>query len=166
MCIRDRSGCTASDTAVVTQDVNRPIVVANGGEITCVKSSVTILAEAAPPGVTYAGTGPSNFTSTNASITVQQVGVYTVTVLNPDNGCTASDTAVVVENKTLPNVDAGQNKLLTCEVTSVKLDGSSTTPGVTYSWTGPAGATFSPNASSPTPTVTLPGTYTLSLIHI
>ncbi|MCA0229192.1 MAG: hypothetical protein LCH91_01935 [Bacteroidetes bacterium] len=157
------SGCTASDTAVVTQDVNRPIVVANGGEITCVKSSVTILAEAAPPGVTYSWTGPSSFTSTNASITVQQVGVYTVTVLNPDNGCTASDTAVVSENKTLPNVDAGQNKLLTCEITSVKLDGSSTTPGVTYSWTGPAGATFAPNASSPTPTVTLPGTYTLTV---
>lgn len=157
------SGCTASDTAVVTQDINRPIVVANGGEINCVKSSVTILAEAAPPGVTYSWAGPSNFTSTNASITVQQVGVYTVTVLNPDNGCTASDTAVVSENKTLPNVDAGQNKTLTCEVTSVKLDGSSTTPGVTYSWTGPAGATFAPNASSPTPTVTLPGTYTLTV---
>lgn len=157
------SGCTASDTAIVNQDVNRPIVVANGGEINCVKASVTITAEAAPPGVTYSWQGPNSFTSSNASITVQQAGVYTVTVVNPDNGCSASDTAVVVENKTLPNVDAGPNKTLTCDITSVKLQGNSTTLGVTYSWSGPSGATFSPNASSPTPTVTLPGTYTLTV---
>ncbi|MEZ4903765.1 MAG: hypothetical protein R2822_19420 [Spirosomataceae bacterium] len=157
------SGCTASDTAVVTKDTDRPIVVANGGAITCINSSVIIKAEAVPPGVTYSWTGPGNFTSTDTTITAQQAGVYTVTVTNTDNGCTASDTAVVIEDKALPNVDAGPNKLLTCTITSVKLEGSSSTAGATFSWSGPNGATFDPNNTNATPTVTLAGTYTLTV---
>jgi hypothetical protein len=157
------SGCTATDTALVTKDINRPVVIANGGAITCVQSSVSITAEAAPPGVTYAWTGPANFTSTQPTITVQQAGVYNVIVTNPNNGCTASDTAIVIEDKAIPNVNAGLDKVLTCTTTSVQLDGSSSTPGATFSWVGPLGATFDPSATDESPTVTVAGTYTLTV---
>ena len=157
------SGCTASDTAKVIQDVNRPIVNATGGAITCINTSVTIKAQAVPPGVTYVWTGPGNFTSADSVIVAQLAGVYTVTVTNPDNGCTASDTAIVIEDKALPNVNAGPNKVLTCDTTSVELEGSSSTPGATFSWTGPNGATFDPSNTNATPIVNFPGTYTLTV---
>jgi len=157
------SGCTASDTAIVIQDVNRPIVNATGGAITCINTSVTIKAQAVPPGVTYLWTGPSNFTSADSVIVAQLAGVYTVTVTNPDNGCTASDTAIVIEDKALPNVNAGPNKILTCDTTSVELEGSSSTPGATFSWTGPNGATFDPSNTDATPIVNVAGTYTLTV---
>ncbi|MFN8345777.1 MAG: hypothetical protein U0X91_12265 [Spirosomataceae bacterium] len=157
------SGCTASDTAVVTKDVDRPIVIATGGALTCIKSSITIEAQAAPPGVTYAWTGPGEPFPANSSITTQQAGVYTVTVTNPDNGCTASDTAVVIEDKALPNVDAGPAKVLTCDTLSVKLQGSSSTPGAVFSWTGPNGAAFDPSNTVANPTVNVAGTYTLTV---
>ncbi|HEY4651852.1 MAG TPA: T9SS type A sorting domain-containing protein, partial [Pontibacter sp.] len=47
----------------------------------------------------------------------------------------------------------------TCAVTEVTLEGSSTTAGVTYSWSGPDGFT----SSKATPTVNKPGTYTLTV---
>ncbi|WP_428662646.1 hypothetical protein [Runella sp.] len=159
------SKCTATDTAVVTKDVARPTVAATGGAITCTNSSVSINAQAAPPGVTFAWTGPGNFTATTPSITATLVGVYTVTVVNPDNNCTASDTAIVIENKVKPTVNASADKVLTCAQTSIQLSGSSSTAGAAFSWVGPVGAVFTPNVTSATPTVTVAGTYILTVTN-
>src|SRR4029079_14520678 len=98
------------------------------------------------------------FTSTSATPSVNAPGNYTLTVTGP-NGCTASDVAVVAQDITLPGADAGTDKLLNCTITSVTLAGSSTTPGATYSWSGPAGFT----STSATPSVNAPGNYTLTV---
>lgn len=159
------SKCTATDTAVVTQDVARPTVAATGGAITCLNSAVSITAQAVPPGVSYAWTGPNSFTASTVSISATVPGVYTVTVVNTDNNCTASDTAIVIENKTLPSVNAGADKVLTCVLESVQLTGSSSTSGAVFSWSGPAGATFVPNNITATPTVSVAGMYILTVTN-
>ncbi|MBK9637055.1 MAG: hypothetical protein IPO63_04285 [Bacteroidetes bacterium] len=61
---------------------------------------------------------------------------------------------------TTPNANAGLDKILTCVANSVVLDGSSTTPGVTYSWAGPG---IVSGGSSATPTVNAIGTYTVTV---
>jgi hypothetical protein len=57
------------------------------------------------------------------------------------------------------NASATVSDTLTCTTTSVTLLGSSTAPGVTYSWTGPGGFT----ASTQNANVTEPGAYTLTV---
>jgi len=58
-----------------------------------------------------------------------------------------------------PNATAGAAQTLTCAITSVTLSGNSTTPGVSYSWTGPGGFT----SSLQNPTVSAAGTYTVTV---
>src|SRR6187551_711409 len=58
---------------------------------------------------------------------------------------------------TAPGATASVSGSLTCAVTSVTLSGSSTASDVIYSWSGPGGF----QSMLATPTVTLPGLYTL-----
>jgi len=67
-------------------------------------------------------------------------------------------------NDAVPNVSAGLDKVLTCLVTSVVLDGSSTTPGVSYLWTTSDGNIVS-GANTAAPTVNAAGTYTLTVTN-
>jgi len=78
----------------------------------------------------------------------------------------------VTEDKTAPSVSAGQDKLLTCAVTSVTLDGSPAS-GVSYSWarcTNPADTStctittgFTPGNTVQSPSVSTAGTYQLTV---
>jgi hypothetical protein len=156
------NGCTASDTVNVAQNTTAPNVDAGSDKtLTCAVTSVQLQGSSSTPGVTFSWSGPSGFTSTSATPTVAAPGLYTLTVTNPVNGCTASDTVNVAQNTTSPNVDAGPDKTLTCTVTSVQLQGSSSTPGATFSWSGPGGFT----STSATPTVSAPGLYTLTVTN-
>src|SRR6185503_1274467 len=151
------AGGAGTGSALVT--VN-PLPVANAGAdkvLNCAVTSVTLNGSSTTPGVTYSWTGPGAFTSTSPTPTVSAPGIYTLTVLNPVNGCSNSDTVAVTPDLALPVVNAGADKVLNCASSSVTLNGSSTTPGVTYSWTGPGGFT----STVATPSMSLPGTYTL-----
>ncbi|WP_162426857.1 T9SS type A sorting domain-containing protein [Pontibacter pudoricolor] len=64
-----------------------------------------------------------------------------------------------VEENEPPHASAGADKTLTCAVTEVTLDGSSSTPGAVYRWSGVGGFT----SSLATPTVQQAGTYTLTV---
>ena len=53
-------------------------------------------------------------------------GVYTLIVTNIDNGCTAIASVEIFEDVATPLADAGQDGILTCDITEITLDGSST----------------------------------------
>src|SRR5262249_61434582 len=76
------------------------------------------------------------------------------------SGGFASCAVNVSVDRGVPNVSAGADKVLNCVVASVVLDGSSTTPNVTYSWAGPG---IVLGGTTATPTVNLAGTYTLTV---
>jgi hypothetical protein len=85
---------------------------------------------------------------------------YYVVATGASNCTSATGTINVVANP-LPDANAGTDKQLTCTIKSVMLDGSSTTEGVTYAWSGPDGFT----STDATPTVTAQGTYTLTVTN-
>ena len=140
-------GCTGTTTVTVVQDLAVPSGVtataSGNGQLTCSNSSVVLTGSSSTAGVTYAWAGPNGFTASGDSATVTGIGNYTVTVTNPNNGCSTSVTApTVTQNTIVPSaVNATVNDRLTCNTTSVKITGSSTTTGVTYAWTGPGGFT-------------------------
>ncbi|MGZ3898389.1 MAG: hypothetical protein ACXVML_16740, partial [Flavisolibacter sp.] len=154
------NGCTATDVALVTLNNTPPNANAGADKvITCTTTSVTLNGSSTTAGATFAWAGPGGFTSTSATPTVTVAGTYTLTVTNPANGCTATDVALVTVDNTPPNVNAGPDLQIACQSGSGMLNGSSTTPGATFAWTGPGGFT----STSATPTVTLAGTYTLTV---
>ncbi|MCD8540404.1 MAG: hypothetical protein LRY55_12035, partial [Leadbetterella sp.] len=107
--VTSANGCTATETAVVTEDAELPTVTVTGGELTCNITSLEITADGSA-GVTYSWTGPDGFTANTQSIAATDAGEYIVTVTSA-NGCIAKDTAVVTFADT-PTLTASS----TCEV--------------------------------------------------
>lgn len=133
-----------------------------GGAITCTNSSVILFGNTASGGVSYSWTGPNGYTSTTQNPVVTQTGTYTLTVFNPATGCSGTDTAVVALNQSAPGASASASGPLTCNAGSTAtLSGSSSTSGVSYSWTGPNGYT----STTQNPVVSTAGAYTLTVIN-
>lgn len=158
----DQSGCAATDTVIILANQTAPN--ANAGPdfaLSCSLASVNLGGSSTTPGVTFSWAGPGIVSGGNtASPNVNALGDYTVTVTNPANSCTSTDIANVNGLVTPPNVNAGPDMFLNCVVFSQTFTGSSTTPGVTYTWTGPG---ITAGANTANPTVNALGTYTLTV---
>jgi SdrD B-like domain len=129
--------CTSALTANVVVNPIPTITVNSASFCSGASGSLT-----ATGGSSYAWTGPSGaFTTTTATLSVTQQGVYTVT--GNSNGCTANaTTSVTVFPKTV----------LTATGAAICLGGNGTISvlpaGLKYAWTGPA--PFSSTLQTPT----------------
>ncbi|MCG8340473.1 MAG: hypothetical protein MI674_04365, partial [Cytophagales bacterium] len=156
------TGCTAMIQVEVEQDVTQPGATAGvSGLLTCTTTSVTLEGASSTSGVAYSWEGPNAFTSLEQNPLVSVPGLYTLTVTNPTTGCTSTAQVEVEQDVTEPVATAGVSGLLTCTINSVTLEGSSSTVGVTYSWSGPNAFT----SLEQNPTVSVPGLYTLTVMN-
>lgn len=155
------NGCTSTDGVMVIGNTIAPVPsAAVSGTLSCSVQMVQIFGSSNTPGVSYSWVGPNNFSSSSQSVSVSFSGVYTLTIKNPANGCTGSTSVTVNENYAMPNASAvGGTR--TCASPMVNLIGQSTTPGVSYYWTGPNG--FVSNVQNPS--VSAVGLYTLKVTH-
>ena len=165
------NGCTAQSTVTVTEDVTPPLaVVLPAPLVDCFTPQVTLDGSnsSSGPNFTYQWAGPGIVSGQNtATPTVGQGGSYVLTVTNTNNGCTAQASVFVNENTNPPFVNAGSPQELTCTVSAVILDGSSSSggPNFSYQWTTPNGNILS-GANTPAPLVNEPGTYTLTITNL
>jgi gliding motility-associated-like protein len=138
------NGCTASDVVVVTPNVNSPNINAGLDQVlTCATTSVSLTATSSTAGVTFLWSDGT----TNASTNVNAPTTYSVTATDPNNGCQAVDQVVVNQNIAAPDVNAGADATLTCLITSISLNATSTISGATFVWSnGTANATTTVNA--------------------
>jgi len=161
-------GCSSITDKAAVRTGPKPDVNAGPNKVlTCNTTSVILQGSSSTEGVSYKWTTvDGNIVSggTTATPTVNAPGTYVLTVTNFRSGCSASDEVEVTESNDLPNANAGVNKVLTCDVTSVVLNGSSTTPGVTYSWSTTNGNIVS-GGNTATPTVNAVGTYVLTVTN-
>ena len=164
------NGCTTTDCANVTQNITAPV--ANAGSaspLTCNVSSVTLngSASSSGPNFTYLWTTANgNIVSgeTTTMPVVNAAGVYTLTVTNTNNGCTASSSVTVTSNTTPPNADAGPGMFFNCNNSVVVLNGSASSQGAnfSYAWEGPG---IQSGGNTTNPAVDAPGTYTITVTN-
>src|SRR5690606_40671568 len=100
----------------------------------------------------FAWTGPNGFTSTEQNPSVSEAGTYTL-VVTGSNGCTSTATAEVGMDSELPGAQAAGGTL-SCNVTSVVLQGSGNS---SFARGGPTGI----SSTDQTPSASEAGTYTL-----
>ncbi|MEZ4952156.1 MAG: T9SS type A sorting domain-containing protein [Saprospiraceae bacterium] len=158
------SNCIESASVTVIGNTIPPNATATAtNELDCVTTTTTL----SGIGSSVGGDIDYLWTTTNGNIVsgattltpvVDDTGDYILTVTDNGNGCTAEAAVLLESNTTPPNAQAAGGEL-TCVATMVELQGNSTTPGVSYAWTGPAG--FSSNQQNPE--VTNIGTYTLTV---
>ncbi|MFN0174275.1 MAG: choice-of-anchor L domain-containing protein [Saprospiraceae bacterium] len=166
------NGCTSSANSVV--DANNTPPAASAGPnatLTCAATNVTLdgsgssiggnftyLWTASPGGIILGG-------STTLNPIVSAIGTYTLLVTNTQNGCTATDLAVVNNNLTPPNASVAAPGLITCTVSQVTLNGSASSPaGISYQWTTTNGFIVS-GQTTPTPIVSEAGEYILTVMN-
>ena len=158
------NGCTSTSTVNVTNDVGIPTVNAGGPQvITCTNPNVVLNGSSSTAGVTFSWVGPGIVSGGNtATPTVNLNGAYTLTVYDGSNGCSANANVSVTLNTTLPNASAGAAQVLNCTATTVQFNGSSSTGGVSFSWSGPGIVSGGATAA---PTVNQPGNYVLTITN-
>ena len=88
--MRGANGCTATATAIVTQDIAAPNATAQGGALTCAAVSIALQASSTTPSVTFNWTGPGAFTSSQQNPVVATPGNYTLTVRSKPDEITAT----------------------------------------------------------------------------
>lgn len=169
--VNQNNGCTAQAQVAITQSNDVPVAsIQPPALLTCIATATQINA-------TMSSSGPNftyNWATTNGNIVsgaatnipqVNAPGVYSLTVTDVSNNCTAVSNVTVNQNIQIPVVDAGQNPTLTCAVTSIPLPAqilSSASPNIQYAWTTAGGQILS-GANTASPTIGAPGLYTVTV---
>ncbi len=154
-----------ADTEIPTSDAGAPQT------ITCDVLEVVLDGSLSSTGDNYSyewSTSDGNIIDGENSIsaTVNAAGEYLLLVTNTNNGCTSTATVSVDQTAELPNADAGSASPITCEVSTVVLDGSASDSGdeITYTWTTEDGSIVS-GENTTSPEVDAPGSYLLEVYN-
>ncbi len=143
----DVSLCSAFSSMTVIADNQAPTADAGSDqEINC-QSLVVALdgSNSAPTGQLDFDwtTLDGHFTSNQnmAIVMADSAGLYTLTVTDQHNECTATDEVLVTTDGDIPIAAAGPDTTLTCTRTSLKINGlnSSVGPDILYQWTASPG---------------------------
>ncbi|MBK9147994.1 MAG: hypothetical protein IPM12_09300 [Flavobacteriales bacterium] len=156
--VTDFNGCSATANFVVGQpaplsaNVSTTLDACGSGT-----GSAAASGTGGTPGYSYlwsTGTTGPNLTNVSA-------GAYSVQVTD-FNQCSAV-VLVNIDGTLPPSANAGDDVEINCTTgATVQLNGSSQTPGVSFSWTGPG---IVNGGGSANPTVNAPGTYTLTVTN-
>ncbi|HOY06432.1 MAG TPA: choice-of-anchor L domain-containing protein [Saprospiraceae bacterium] len=167
-----QNSCSSSATILVEDHSDPPP--ANAGDpdiMTCFVSTLVLGDASADPvyiyGWTAANGGHIALGENTPTPLVDAPGTYILSVLNPVNGCIATDTVLVLEDEQQPIAVAVSTGTLDCIHLSVQLNGagSSTGPGFTYAWSSSTGNGIIAGAQTLTPTVTAPAVYTITVTN-
>lgn len=136
--------------------------------ITCANTSVELTSEGSTTGNTvfYNWLNPAGQSISDADTAVAtSAGTYTLIVTNygpGGNACKDSATVVVIADTAVPMANAGPDKVLSCAVPQVQLQGSgSVGPQYSYLWLATLGGNIVSGSNTLTPTVNAVGNYIL-----
>ena len=158
-----------SETAmiIITEDTEAPTIVLEEEVLMpCGFDEVMLDATMSSSGdmfdATWTVITPGSITGETTLSPTVTAGSYGLSIVNNVNECETVASVVVIENSV--TADAGMNVEISCEGGGVDLDGTASTPDATYSWTFEDNMTTGiTGPETLTPTVTLVGTYTLTV---
>ncbi len=144
--VTDENGCTVISSVIIE---NEPAPNAEAGStvsISCNDSNINLdgTGSETGPDINYSWeTLDGNIVSGSNTLspTVDQPGIYTITVLNTQTGCQSFDDVIVEGDLNSPQSDAGEDGTLTCTLSTITLDGSASSQGSQYfyQWFNPEG---------------------------
>ena len=164
-----QNGCSSTDSVTIIVNNTLPQVsTGNVGTITCNQNTTGVqIGGTNTPGMNYSWTPTNGLTSINQSQTTanpSNTTTYTLTVMNPINGCTSSGQVTVNVNNTPPLANAGLDAIITCNqnINGVSL-GMNTISGLDYNWSPSTGLNSSNIANViANPSITATYTFTVS----
>ena len=133
-----QNGCIAQSTVIIDSNADFPEIEFNDPvEINC--DQLTSLLDASSSN----GTGTLSFEwfdengtllSDEPGFEVDAAGTYRLVLTDTDSDCTIEEMIIVTDNFQSPDADAGQDQIITCDISNVALDGSSSSTGNDFSY--------------------------------
>jgi len=162
------NGCSSNSSVVVNQNISATVSDAGtADDLTCTTNSLTLDGSGSSNGSEFNylwTTSDGNIVSggTTTTPTINETGTYNLLVTNTNNGCTSTSSIVITENTTEPMATVSSPGTFSCAVSVITLDGTGSSSGsdMNHLWTTGDGNIVS-GATSTTPTIDQPGTYTL-----
>jgi gliding motility-associated-like protein len=147
---------SSTECATVTGDNTPPVAVASASNnLDCNDLTATLDPSGSDAGTyTWSGTGSPS----GPDPTVNMPGTYTLTV-SSSNGCTATQEVTITQDIAAPSANIAAPSTIDCDNSTVSLDGSGSSGGVTYLWsTGETTSTATTNMGADTYTLTVTNT--------
>lgn len=156
------NGCSTNIPSVIVgiDTISPTLDLTPTASITCLSNSV-IVTSTVNPICSYSWFGTGIIGSSNtSSITANVVGIYTLTVTNPINGCTTSSTSIIGTNTIAPTLTlSASTAIITCSTSSSILTGVSSVTD-TPTWITPTSSSIISNSV----TATTSGDYTATVV--
>jgi len=168
------TGCQNSDSLQIVSLQEYPIIdIAPISNLDCDVTEVDIDASGSQSGTTISYTWYDEQGTVIAmgdntpNITVTEEGSYVLELVDSDNGCSNTDTVMVINTGDFPNISLPTSMIVTCDATSAELsvDIDPDLTNINIVWTG-FGGNILAGGSSPTATVDGPGSYTVMVTNI
>jgi hypothetical protein len=164
-------GCTARDSVTTTVDTALPTTSA-GADFTknCILNTTgKVIGMHAETGITYRWSPATDLSDANVSNPLANPSAtttYTLTTINPSNGCSSTDSVIATVNTALPIADAGPGFTKTCvQNTNGNTIGTAILPDTFYAWSPTTGLSF-PEGGVTTANPSVTTTYTLTATYI
>jgi len=170
--INPDNGCTSDFTFDVMEDVMSPLISAgNNLTLDCGVNSLNLTGriESNEPNLTILWTTDNGTILSGEDTLEPEVGssaIYTMNVINNDNGCSSISAVFVEPNQDLPVIDFEPAVNFNCGTSNMILDASGSTSGegITYQWTNDEGLDIFDDDTT-NPEIFEPGDYTLTIIN-
>ena len=164
--------CTAITSIEVTQDIELPqAMIEPANDLNCVVPSFDLNANNSSTGLEFDyswTTIEGNFVSGEMTLnpTINEGGIYSLTVTNVQNGCTADAAITIGQDTLLPIANAGSEMTLTCIDTVFILNGNNSSLGNEYQylWTTTNGNIVN-GETGLTPLIDEPGQYQIQVLN-
>ncbi|MCB0564880.1 MAG: gliding motility-associated C-terminal domain-containing protein [Phaeodactylibacter sp.] len=162
--------CSSLPAEVLVEDLRYEpaVVLLPPDTLDCTTPTVTISGQGSAQGdnITYQWYAGSNTPlpgETGLNLTVSGANTYSLLVTDVLTGCSAMAVTEVVDDFSYPQVDAGPEGWLTCDVVSLSLSGRviSTSTELVFSWSTQEGSILN-GSSGLTPLIDAPGLYVLT----
>ncbi len=156
--------CRSTTTIPIYQNLFAPLAkISSTGSLTCIKNSVELTNQSStgikPPFPTnslvvasmWDGPSPQIPAYFQSSYVGSMPGIYTLTALDLNNGCTSVTTAVIGENRKVPILELPkQAPVIDCgsETTMAYVNVKTGTTNVSYYWTAPPGYVYVPGSQT------------------
>lgn len=162
--VNPENGCWDSLSILVSGDFTPPFAEAGFSDtLDCLTNSLILQGQAnasGPISISWTSNATGSIVSGANTINpvISSAGIYTLSVTNQQNGCTASDTLEIFTDANAPNVDIAPAPILTCTDTLVTLSASASgANGLAFSWIGP----ISSGQGTLQPIIAIPGNYSI-----
>ena len=169
----DSLGCRASDTFYVPGSIKQPLVDAGPDLVLDCNSDslglVSFLTNADSNAIVTWTDGAGNVISAPGSqeVYVQSGGTYIVQVINPNSGCSHTDSIQITVETRKPEIQLDASAILTCYEPAIELDASesSSSPSFSVQWSTDDG-NIANGETSLQPTIDQPGSYTIEITDL